>query len=370
MSPRVRAEYHPFPLADDGGDLGMTVPLRWKLAETMTRDVKAAALSLYEKDEYGPPSRERIVFRASELGNILSVRDAKGEPSGCARKPWYRYHADRFPPRRRSAEEVLNFAKGNEEEAKMRDYLTEAGILLETQLKLGAWAAHDDEHAPEYVRGDPRYPDRSGGLARGKADFIIDARKYARTAARIPLEFKSSSSYAYRYLHTEGPKPEHALQGAFYAHEMNADHFAVGYVDKESGDILIFVCRTPSARFFDRMFERLMWMRDAIEDGELPPAPMGTHAPMSADPPGSRYAGKARMPDDPFFDRAWPCYVWGSKKGRAVACEWFAHCHGRLPDEPEGGAEVAIKRARARRAKERPAKRGGKTLTFSGRRKR
>lgn len=342
---------------DDEQDMGVKVPIMWNVSGDLEDAVKRGALKLREESEHRPPSRERIIFRASELGNALAVRDAKGEPSGCAIKPWFRFHADRFAARKLDAEAVLNFAKGSYEEGKLEAYLQAAGILVETQVMLGAWAECRDPKTcartkktpkaeptcgvPPYVHGDPRYPDRSRGNARGKCDFIIDASAWVKGAKRVPLEWKSTSSYQYPSLSRDGPKVENALQGGFYGHEMRAKWHAIGYTDKESGGIRILVCRTLTDKWWDTAFERLEWLRALIVRGEMPPRPFGVHPPEENPKRTMRDGWNTYRIPEPYYDKVWPCYVYGTKKKRVTACEYFEHCHGvPLPKKPEHAPEL------------------------------
>lgn len=353
-------------LAEDAGDtdVGLKVPVRWNVSGELEDAVKRGAVKLREENEHRPPSRERIVFRASELGNVLAVRDHKGEPNGCALKPWFRFHADRYPARKLDAESVLNFAKGTFEEGKMESYLDAAGILVETQVMLGAWSpcrapdacarTVEDPHAdptcgvPRYVHADPRYPDRTGGNARGKCDFIIDASAWIEGETRVPLEWKSTSSYGFPGLSRDGPKVEHSLQGGLYGHETRSRYYAVGYVDKESGGVRILLCRTLPDAWWRKAFQRCEWLRDLIERGERPARPVGVHFPEENPKREMRDGWQTYRIPEAYYDRAWPCYVYGTKKKRVTACEYLAHCWGRNPPpKPEHEPELVPRKKKA-----------------------
>lgn len=362
-------------------DPGLRVPVMWNVSGELVDAVKAGALGLRSKRER-IAKRDRIIFRASELGNVLAVRDAKGNPSGCALKPFFRFHEDRYPRRMISAEAALNFAKGENEEDKMASYLAESGLLVEQQVPFGAWAECNDpdecarslEHpraeptcgVPGYVHADPRFPDRSGGLARGKCDFIIDASRIdPKLPKRVPLEFKSASSWSYGYIPEEGPKTEHSLQGAFYAHEEQSTHFAVGYTDKESGDIIILLCRSLPKVWWKKAWARARALREAIERDERPPMPEGVGPARPDENRTMRNGWNTYRIPEAYYHKGWPCYVFGTKKGRVTACEWYRHCHGEeLPEKPAHDPPL-IPRAKKKTGAKKPPRKVGKKGGFT-----
>lgn len=311
-------------------DPGIRPPNNWSLDAALVQATHDAVLSLRAKNEWGPRNRDRLVFRASELGDVAAFRDHRGDPGGCARKTFYSFWAERFKPRDLTAEELMNFAKGVEEQGVMKRYLVEAGLFVEEEVRLGAWAPCrntdgnglplycEDPASPTcgvgpFIHGDHRFPDRSGGLVRGKADFIIDHPQHGK----IPLEWKSASSYIFGAIGQHGPKGDNALQAHYYGYEMGTSHVAIGYVDKESGRVAIFTAPTDTA-LIDEVLGRAAVLRNAIQAGDIPPAPKGVRAPRD------------------YYDRAWPCYYYAPKKKRIGACPFYEHCHGALPVEGTG----------------------------------
>jgi hypothetical protein len=298
----------------------------WHVDAELVQATKEAVLAIRRESEYGPRNRDRLVFRASELGHVAAYRDHNGEPGGCARIPFFSFWAERYKPRELTAEELMNFEKGNEEEETIRAYLEKAGLLVERQVRLGAWRPCggpdpwgllcDKPEEPRcgvgpFIHGDRRYPDRSGGLVRGKADFIINHPKHGR----IPLEWKSSSTFIFGTIGKVGPKGDNGIQAHYYGFEMGTDYVALGYVNKESGDVVIFTARTDY-KLIEDVLERARKLKDDIQMGRMPPMPEGVAAPKS------------------YFDRAWPCYYYAPKKKRIGACAYYSYCHGPLPTLP------------------------------------
>lgn len=319
-------------------DKGITPRSKWQHDDTLVDLAHKAVLSLRDKNAFGPRRRsESLAFRTSEIGDIISFRDHKGDPGGCARKPFYSFWAEHHRRRPWSADELLNFGRGDDEEARVRDYLEEAGILEEEQVKLGAWG---DQDAPEYFRGDPRYPDRSGGLIRGKCDFVIRHPEHGV----IPLEWKTCSTYIFGMLKRSGPKGDNALQAQFYAHEMGTDHVALGYINKETGQLAIFTAPTDRL-LIRRVLDRATKLKADILAGKKPPMPEGLHPPEDV------------------YDRVWPCYVYAPKKRKVMACAFYEACHGMLPDfalkAMEGGAPAPKRKPRGKKT-------SGKTISFKG----
>jgi hypothetical protein len=305
-------------------DPGLPVPNPWRKDAGLVDAVKVAVLEIRKENQWGPRKRtSNMAFRASELGDLVAALDAKGEASGCARKVFFSFWEDKYPRTQLSAEQLLNFALGDEAEDRIEVYLRKAGLFVEGQVRLGAWPKGGE------MQGDPRYPDRSGGLVRGACDFVIKHPKHGL----MPLEWKSCSTYVFDMVAKQGPKPENALQALFYAHEMGTDYGALGYTNKETGDVLIFYAPAQPdlmARVFTIAAER----RRQVLAGELPEAPAGARPAQAADPPGSRRSGMKRMPDEAYYDRAWPCYTYAAKKGLVMACPFYETCHGKLPEKP------------------------------------
>jgi hypothetical protein len=326
-------------------DPGFSLPNVWDLDAGLVGRVKAAVLTLRKENEWAPRKRANLVFRASELGDLAAVRDAKGKASGCARKTFYSFWPEEFVAREFDAETLLNFDEGNKGEDRLEVYLKQSGLLADGQVRFGAWTpcitpTMCDSTNPRcgvspFVHGDHRYPDRSGGLVRGKADFIINHPVHGR----IPLEWKTASSYVADMVAKGGPKPENALQALFYAHEMGTTHGALGYTNKETGNFEIYIA-PAQPELMASIFARARWLRGLIQAGELPPMPRGARAAAIADPAGSRFSAKKRLPDDAFFDNVWPCYAWSEKKKRVNACAYYEACHGALPAKPIEGRRV------------------------------
>ena len=330
-------------------DPGLPVPNPWRSADDIVVGVKEAVVSIRDENAWGPRNRQRVTFRASELGDLVAFRD-KGGPGGCARKVFYSFWEDKYPRIEFDAETLLNFDKGNEAEDRVEVYLKKAGLYAEGQTRFGAWASckgnpialGDDSNSlpcrnPEkpqcgvsdFIHGDHRFPDRSTGLVRGKADFLINHPVHGL----MPLEWKSCSTYVFDMVSKGGPKPENALQALFYAHEMGTTHAALGYTNKESGDVAIFIA-PAQPDLMEQVFALARVRRVQIESGELPAMPDGARAAQDADPPGSRRSGFKKMPDEAYYDRAWPCYSYAVKKGRVMPCPFYEHCHGPLPEKP------------------------------------
>lgn len=313
------------------GDPGLPVPNPWRKDAAIVGAVKDAVLAIRKENEWAPRQRKsNLAFRASELGDLVSALDQKGEASGCARKVFFSFWSDKYPRGEMSAEQLLNFDKGDEVEDRMEVYLRKAGLYVEGQVRLGAWPKGGD------FAGDPRYPDRSGGLVRGSCDFVI---KHPERGV-MPLEWKSCSTYVFDMVAKQGPKPENALQALFYAHEMGTAYGALGYTNKETGDVLIFYA-PAQPELMARVFDIARVRRDQILAEQLPEAPEGARPAQDADPPGSRRSGFKRLPDDAFFDRAWPCYTYAAKKGLVMACPFYTVCHGALPEKPTKAAKAA-----------------------------
>lgn len=315
----------------------------WQLDEDLVKMTKDAVLALRVDNDFGPRNRDRLVFRASELGDVASYRDAHGEPGGCHRKTFFSFWPERFKPRDFTAEELMNFAKGVEEQEVMKRYLVKAGLFVEEEVRLGAWTpcrgtdgnglpkgcadiAHPTCGVFPHAHADPRFPDRSGGIVRGRADFIINHPKHGK----IPLEWKSCSSYIFDAIKQLGPKGDNGLQAHFYGHEMGTAYVALGYVNKETGDVAIFTAKTDIA-IVKLVFERAVALKGDILAGNMPALPDGVRAPKD------------------YYDRAWPCYYYAPKKKRVGVCPFFEYCHGKPPVEADAGAPP--KRTYARRRK-------------------
>lgn len=308
----------------------------WRVDDGLISAVKGGVLQEAKDNEWGPRKiGEKLAFRASELGDLVAFRDHKGEPGGCQRKVFYSFHADKYPAADFTAEELLNFDKGNEAEDRIEVYLRKAGLYVEGQVKLGAWPSGGPN------AGDPRYPDRSGGLVRGTADFVVKHPEHGV----IPLEWKSCSTYVFDMVSQHGPKPENALQAIFYAHEMGATHAALGYTNKETGDVLIFTTPAQPA-LMEVVFAKARLLRAAVLAGEVPAMPEGARGAQE----GEHRSGATKLPEHPFYDRAWPCYAYMAKKGRAMACRFYAHCHGAVPEKPAD----AHRKAKPKKDKARP----------------
>jgi len=284
-------------------DPGIQPPNGWSVDDVLVKATKDAVLSLRAKNEFGPRKRDRITFRASELGDLAAYRDARGEPGGCSRKTFFSFWSERFPARAMDAETLMNFAKGNEEQETMKRYLQEAGLYVEEEVRLGAWAGN---------MADQRFPDRSGGLVRGKCDFIIRHPQHGLT----PLEWKSASTYIFDSIKKTGPKGDNALQAHYYGFEMGTSHVAIGYVNKENGEVVLFTAQTDT-ELIERVLARAKALREDIADGVMPDQPEGVTPPKT------------------YQDRAWPCYYYAHKKKRVGACPFYEHCHGAPPAVPE-----------------------------------
>lgn len=302
----------------------LRVPNDWLLDEVLIQKTKAAVLAIRAEHEYGPRNRERLVFRASELGDVVNYIDAKGELGGCHRKPFYSFWPEKFAARELNADTLMNFAEGEAAEETMARRLTKAGILAERQILLGAWPKGGRVGA----RADARFPDKSGGLIRGKCDFTVLHPEHGV----IPLEWKSSSSYIFDMLRRQGPKGDNALQAQFYGYEMGTSHTGLGYVNKETGQVQIFAAPVNHELIL-RVHSIATGLRRLIVAGALPDAPPGARAAREANPPGSRRSGFKKLPDGAYYDRAWPCYTYSVKKDRVSACPYYEHCHGALPEK-------------------------------------
>ena len=350
----------------NGTDPGLPIPNPWRKDAPLVEEVKAAVLAIRAENEWGPRKRyPGLVFRASELGDLVNALDKKGEAAGCARKVFYGFHEDKFPRAALTAEQVLNFAKGDDAEAAMEEYLRKNGLYVESQARFGAWApckGTDGNGLPQFcsdpaaptcgvsgnVHGDHRFPDRSGGTVRGKADFIIKHPKHGN----IPLEWKSCSTYVFDMVLKDGPKVENSLQALFYGNEAGTTHCAVGYTNKETGDIAIFVA-TVQPDLMAHVFEIAKERRRQILAGEVPAAPVGAR-PAQYDE--NRRSGFKKMPPEPYYDRAWPCYTYAAKKGIPMPCAFYEVCHGPLPEKPgKAPAKRAGNPVLAKRRKNAPA---------------
>lgn len=340
-------------------DDGTVIPDPWSRDLGIVDTIKQAVVASKKRAEFGPRNRKRVVFRASELGDLVAARDHKGEAAGCARKVFYSFFPESFARSEMSAETLLNFDEGDAVEDRIEVYLREAGLYVEGQVRFGAWAACkgtpvglgddvgvfcQDPAKPgcgvsPHVHGDHRFPDRSGGLVRGKADFIIKHPKHGV----MPLEWKSCSTYVFDMVKKGGPKPENALQALFYAHEMGTEYGALGYTNKETRDFVIFVAKAQPG-LMETVFARALLMRAAIEANALPEMPVGARAATAADPPGSRRSGNKRLPDAAYYDRAWPCYTYAAKKDIVIACPYYTACHGAAPDKPTRSIAAATRK--------------------------
>lgn len=292
--------------------------------EVITRLRSAAVTS---RKQFGSKGRKvDAPFRMSELGDVVGVLDADGQPSGCPRKVAYSFHAPTQRPAP-DADAALNFERGDLEEAVGERYLKEAGLLAERHVRLGAWDPNNRDPA---WRADPRYPDRSGGRWRGDIDFVIN---HPTLGIPIPLDWKSTSSYAYKPLFAVGPTRENSVQVAACAYEMRAPYYSLGYVEKETGQLCVVTVETPVEWIERVLIPACDRLRRDILDGNVPPRIEGARKAAWAEPPGSRYSGNKNLPDDPFFDKARPCYTYGAKKDRAYPCQFYEACWGEKPPE-------------------------------------
>jgi hypothetical protein len=124
---------------------------------------------------------------------------------------------------------------------------------------------------------------------------------------------------------------------------MGTEYVALGYVNKESGEIVIHTAKTDNA-LIEAVLERASKLRDDIKMGIMPAMPEGVKQPTD------------------YYERAWPCYSYGTKKKTVNACAYFEHCHGKLP-EAKASLTGPPKAWGARRAP--AAKKSGKSFSFA-----
>lgn len=290
----------------------------------MDRKVKerldAAVLSM--RKQFGEKGRRLDTpFRASELGDILSVVNQDGEPSGCKRKVYYSFFPTKYHRAAINADTAHNFARGDLEEAHAEKLLREAGLFREKHVMLGAW---DPNNKDPRWRADPRFPDRSGGRARGDVDFLIhhpDAGTECSTCGEViadltPLDWKSASNFKFGPLFAIGGNPDNIVQVNWYAYEMANSHFALGYVNKESGQLCILLYCANHEFVEQTLFPGIDHFRATyLNPGVLPPRPEGTRPATGP------------------YDMIWPCYLYAPKKKRVMACAFYTDCHGVPPPE-------------------------------------
>lgn len=316
---------------------GTPVPNAFIVDRAVKERLDAAVLTM--RKQFGSGGRKLDApFRASELGDIVAALDQDGEPSGCPRKVSYSFLPPKGGRAPLDADTAHNFARGDLEEAHATALLTEAKLLREKHLKLGAWDPNN--RSPEW-RADPRFPDRSGGRWRGDVDFIIEHPHAGHACElcgvviedRIPLDWKSASNYAFGPMFAIGGKADNRVQVNSYAYEMRTAHYALGYVNKESGQLCILRYCADHTFTENVLFPAIDRMRAWLRSGTLAPRTAGL-GPVSGP-----------------YDARWPCYIYAPKKKRVMACAFYEACHGQPPP-----AAPAEKKRIPRKKKDAPAK--------------
>lgn len=82
----------------------------------------------------------------------------------------------------------------------------------------------------------------------------------------VPVEVKSVTNMAFKYLQKEGvPKESHRLQAELYAKALGAKEFQVAYVASDDYRVLSFACETTDA--VDKIIDRY---DEQVKKGEVP----------------------------------------------------------------------------------------------------
>lgn len=306
---------------------GTPVPNRFRVDRAVMSALDRAVVD--SRVQFGKNGRNvNAPFRASELGNIVAAIDQDGKPSGCPRKVFYSFFPS-FKATEIDAATAHNFARGDLEEAHAATLLDKAGLLAEKHVNLGAW---DPENKNPRWRADPRFPDRSGGRVRGDVDFVINHPE----VGVIPLDWKSSSNYAFNPMFVVGGKPDNVVQVMWYAYEMRASHFALGYVNKENGALCTLLYEADHEWVERVLFPACDRMRKYLHNAEVPPRPEGTKPMLS------------------LYEGTWPCGVFAPKKKRVMACAYHEVCHGVPPPTAPPATKKIARKKKASTPPEKP----------------
>lgn len=253
-----------------------------------------------------PRERSGIKIYASSLGDLMGVRDWKGEPAGCPRKVYLDHFPEQVKPAPTPANALLNMDVGNAFHDTITKLLWETGMLVRSE-----------------------YPMRQHAHISGRADWLV----WHPELGVLPVEGKSMSAYAFDK--ATSPKAEHVAQLAFYIGQLKSRGGMLLYFNKENGRLKEFWV-DPDAEVLAALDSAASDMVRNIGKDKL----AGTLTP----PPIPEGAG----PD------SYPCWWYSHKNGEAGSCKFYAHCHGQEP--PTEG------KPKPRKA---PARRGG-SITLRG----
>ena len=82
----------------------------------------------------------------------------------------------------------------------------------------------------------------------GYCDSIVDTSKWDNPVGVIPLEVKSITNMAFKWLDKEGAKAGHILQNAFYGLALKSDYHAIAYIASDDYRIQTYILKTEDSR--------------------------------------------------------------------------------------------------------------------------
>ena len=102
----------------------------------------------------------------------------------------------------------------------------------------------------------------------GFCDSVVDTAKWDNPVGIIPLEVKSITNMAFKWLDKEGAKKGHIIQNAFYAMAMNVDYHAITYIASDDYRINTYILETKDSK--DEIEKIIDEFEKAVESKTIP----------------------------------------------------------------------------------------------------